>query len=430
MLHRLLHDWRLTALVVAVTLGSPWAAAARADSPQATVVSPGGASQTLSLAALGTGDVVDRSYAVRSEAGEETRTVRGFSLAALLEAAGADPYSFSYLEVQRPSGGAVLLSRAQALGAGGDGPPVVYTTAAGTAFLRPSARADDANAADCFEAPQGLTIVLRKGAALQLRAEASPRKTQPGKPISFEAVVERSGAGEELSYSWYFDDGHSATGPEARHSFAEPGSYDVVIGARASGEEAGASAVVTIQVGAPASGPDRKGGGRSGEHDAPDHGAASGGGEAAGGPSAASAEGGGVPTTATAPRATAVPSAAEPRPTRPAATDPEPARPSPKHEASSPDRLRSSPDSGDRRSAAVGEVVSGELFATERAAEPQQRAEAAAARRGDPRPGPDGGLSVPAAAWGALATLGLLGAGALLEARGIASLLPTRRSAV
>jgi hypothetical protein len=421
MLLRLFQDWRLIALALAVSLGSPWAAAARADSPQVTVVSPGGSAQTLSLDALGAGDVAERPYAVRSAAGEETRTVSGFSLAALL-AAGADPYAFSYLEVQRPSGGAVLLSRAQALGSAGDGPPVVYATATGTAFLRPSAGAEDANAADCFEAPQGLTIVLRKGASLQLRAEASPRRTAPGKPVSFRAVVERSGAGEELTYSWYFDDGHSATGPEASHSFAKPGSYDVVVGARASGEDAGSSAVVTVQVGAPADGPDRRGGGESRKQDAPDHGAASGVGGAAGGSTGGSANSDDAASAAAGAGTTSPPGASPAAAVPPTKSTPDPtvatkrAAPKRDHEA-----VRRHPP---------GEPVSGELLATAAAA-PQstsERAKAAAARRGNPQPA-GGGLSVPAAAWGALAALGLLGAGALVEARGLARLLPIRRGA-
>jgi PKD domain-containing protein len=410
MLHPLFPNWRLIALALAVSLGSPWAAAARADSPQATVVSPGGASQTLALSALGSGDVAERSYLVRSAAGEETRTVSGFSLAALLEAAGADPYSFSYLEVQRPSGGAVLLSRAQALGGFVAGPPVVYPTEAGTAFLRPSIGSGDDNATDSFEAPQGLTIVLRKGAPLQLRAQASPRRTAPGKPVSFEAILERAGAGEELTYSWYFDDGHSAAGPRASHSFAKPGSYDVVVGARASGEEAGASAVVTIQVGAPASGPDRKGGGTSNERDAPDHGAANGSGDASGGSSGA------VPGTATAPSTEAAASTPAATP-EPAAAAPKPDRNKPKREAT-------------KRQPPPGERISGELLATAATALPARPDAAAAARRGNPQAEEGGGgPSVPAAAWGALMTLGLLGAGALLEARGLATLLPSRRGA-
>ncbi len=250
---------------------------ARADAAQVTVVSPGGASQTLALQALaGSEDVVERAYVLRGDEGETTVSVTGFSLSALIDAAGADPYSFSYLEVRRPAGGAVQLSREQALDAGAfaDGPPVVHATAAGTAFLRPAAGADDRNAGDSFEAPQGISVVLRKGTALRARAEASTLKTQPGKVVRFEAIVERAGAGEALQFSWTFDDGHSGSGQNVQQKYAKPGSYDVVLGVTSSGDEAGTSAVVRIRVGEPAGGPDRKGGGSNRAEDAPDHGVA------------------------------------------------------------------------------------------------------------------------------------------------------------
>ena len=92
------------------------AGAALADDAQVTVVAPGGEQQTLSLDALAGGeDVVEGTYAIRSAAGESTQTVTGFSLEAILGAAGTDPFGFSYLEAQRPAGGSVLLSRHQAL---------------------------------------------------------------------------------------------------------------------------------------------------------------------------------------------------------------------------------------------------------------------------------------------------------------------------
>ena len=276
--HRLTAALAVVASLLAIaSLASPWAAAARADVAQVTVVSPGGAEQTLALGALaGSEDVIDRTYLLRSSSGESTQAVSGFSLAALLEAAGADPYGFSYLEVQRPAGGAVLLSRDQALAAGAflDGPPLLYATAAGTGFLRPSAGPEDLNAGDSFEAPQGISVVLRKGARLQVRARASTLKTRPGKPVHFSATVEGAGSGEQLAYSWYFDDGASAESAEATHAFSKRGSYDVVVGVTSDGDDTGASAVVTIQVGAPIAGPDRKGGGRENSAAAPDHGAA------------------------------------------------------------------------------------------------------------------------------------------------------------
>lgn len=367
----LLHHRALIGLLVAgAALALPWAAAARADVSQVTVISPGGAEQTLALEALAGGeDVIDRAYVLRGGEGESSVTVTGFSLAALLEAAGADPYGFSFLEVQRPAGDAVLLSRHQALdpGAFADGPPVVYPTATGTGFLRPSSGAGDLNAGDSFAAPQGISIVLRKGSQLRVRAKASPIHTEPGQPVDFEAIVERAGSGASLAFSWYFDDGGSGSGETARHRFAKPGSYDVVVGVTANGDETGASDVVTVQVGAAPAGPDRKGGGRNEAEDAPDHGSA-------GGPS-------------------------EP--------DPEPQQQAQPKAKTKTEQVKPQPS---------GDLVSGELLGApaEESSQPLQPA-AASARRGRLEGSSGGG--VPAAAWGVLATLGLLGAGALVEAR-------------
>ncbi len=381
MRQRLLPNGLLTAAVAALLLGSPWVSAAGADAAQVTVVSPGGSQQTLSLEALGTGDVASRTYALRSAEGESTATVSGFSLSAILEAVAADPYGFSYLEVQRAAGGSVLLSRDQALdpGAFPDGPPAIYATAAGTGFLRPSSGPDDLNASDSFEAPQGLTIVLGKGQPLQVRARASALRAAPGKPVDFSAIVERAGAGEQLSYSWYFDDGHSAGGETASHSFARRGSYDVVLGVTTPGDDAGASDVVTIQVGAPRGGPDRKGGGTNEDAGAPDHGAATGAGES------------GAP-----PAAAASPASAQSTPVPQPSTSRQQARPDPP----------------------AGEPVSCELLNAVTASAPPRRAAATAARTGRLDDGNGAGPGLSGAALGVLATAALLGLGALTELRG------------
>lgn len=365
MLHRLLHGGLIVAAVAAWSLAAPTLGAASADDAQVTVVAPGGEQQTLSLEALGEGDVVERTYALRSAEGESAQTVTGFSPAALLDAAGVDPYGFSYLEVQRPAGGSVLLSRRHALdpGAFADGPPVIYATAVGTGFLRPSAAETDLNANDSFEAPQGVALVLRNGSPLRVRAQASTLRTRPGRPVTFTALVDRAGAGEQLSYSWYFDDGHSAAGASVRHRFAKRGSYDVVVGVTTPGDDAGASAVVTVQVGPPLAGPDRKGGGASKEADAPDHGAATG------------------------VESSPAPASRPPveRPSEQGPTPPEPA----------------------------GRLVKGISID---AAQDHLLAKPVAARTGSVEPA-TGGIGIPPAGWGLLTTAGLLGAGALIEVR-------------
>ncbi|HKO38471.1 MAG TPA: PKD domain-containing protein, partial [Solirubrobacterales bacterium] len=281
MLHRQLLDGFLiaAAILAAWALAAPGLEAARGDAAQVTVVSPGGTPKTLSLEALaGDEDVTGRSYVLRSGGGESTQVVTGFSLAALVEAAGADPFGFSHLEVQRPAGEVVRLSNDQALDGDGfeNGPPVVYATATGTAFLRPSSGPGDLNAGDSFEAPQGVTIVLRKGSSLRVEVEASTLKTRPGKPVTFTAEAEGAEAGEAITYSWDFDDGSSALGSSATHEFSRRGSYDVLVGVTTPGDSTGTTERVTIQVGPPLAGPDRKGGGKRLDAGAPDHGAATG----------------------------------------------------------------------------------------------------------------------------------------------------------
>jgi plastocyanin len=405
---------------------------ARADAPQVTIVTPGGAQHTLSLEALaGSEDVVEKAYPLRAETGETSTTVTGFSIAALLKAADVDPYGFSYLEVQRPSGGSVLLSSAQALG---ELAPVVYSTGSGTGFLRPAAGAEDFNAADSFASPAGLTIVMRKGASLQARVEATPRKVKVGEKVDFHAVVERSGSGEALTYSWYFDDGGSAEGETATHTFAKPGSYSVVVGVTAAGEETGVSAVVRIQVGeAPKGGPDRKGGGTNKSKGAPDHGAAE-------GPSGPSSSGGPSTSTGTSEAAAppAVPSTSpvptpSPEPTPPAEPKQHKDKPAKRKAESKPAKKPAAKDNRADETAAAqtGQLVSGELLAgsVEKieplAATPKQQA---AARTGTPKAS-DGGSSagVPDAAWGLGAVVALLGIGALAEAGKFVDLLPRIR---
>jgi PKD domain len=384
MLRDLLHP--LAALALGVVCLLVMAGTARADDAQVSVFSPGGEERTLSLAALaGSEDVVERTYVLRAAEGESEQTVTGFSLAAILEAAGADPYGFSYLEVQRPAGGSVLLSRHQALdpGAFADGSPVVYATATGTGFLRPSSGEGDVNATDSFESPQGVALVLRKDSPLLVEAKASTVRTRPGQPVEFTALVERAGAGEQLIYSWYFDDGHSASSARARHSFAKRGSYDVVVGVTTPGNSAGASAVVNIQVGPPLSGPDRKGGGRSRDADAPDHGAAAGTrGAVPPGPAASGGSAAGI----------------TPPDTRPAAAL----------------SVRRSNTGGALREAAEGERVAGRLVSATTSVD---AVDSVAARRGELDDGEGGGL--PDAALGLLVSAGLFGAGVLVESRGV-----------
>ncbi|HEX6152686.1 MAG TPA: PKD domain-containing protein [Solirubrobacterales bacterium] len=385
----MLHGQLLDRLLIAGAILAGWALAApgldaaRADAAQVTIVSSGGTPKTLSLEALAGGeDVTGRSYVLRSAGGESTQVVTGFSLAALVDAAGADPFGFSYLEVQRPAGEVVRLSNDQALDGEGfeNGPPVVYATATGTAFLRPSSGPGDPNANDSFEVPQGVTIVLHKGSSLRVEVEASTQRTRPGKPVTFTAEAEGAEAGETITYSWDFDDGSSALGPTATHKFTHRGSYDVLVGVTTPGDSTGTTERVTIQVGPPLAGPDRKGGGKRLDAGAPDHGAATGTGGTGTGTGTSSDQG-----------------------------------LSPLH--GNAEQKRQPPARQAPRRDPRGEQVSGELLSLTAPAEPAPQAQRPGARAGSPHGEDSGGIGLSGAALGLLITGGLLGAGALTETR-------------
>jgi hypothetical protein len=403
MLQRLLlHFLTATVALAALGLGSPWLGTAAADAAQVTVVSPGGEERELALEALaGKEDVVDRAYTLRSTAGTTTQIVTGFSLAAIIDAAGADPFTFSYLEVQRPAGGSVVLSRYQALDkhAFDNGPPVVYATGGGTGFLRPDSGPGDLNASYSFEAPQGLRVVLRKGVQLQVRASATPLRADPGEKVSFSAVVEGAGSGEQVTFTWNFDDGARLTdaGDNAVHKFAKPGSYEVLVNVTTPGNETGVSDIVTIQVGDPAEGgPNRKGGGKNKDENAPDHGAATG------------------PATSTPGESG---SASIPPP--PVESFPPPTESFPEPEPEPLPQLEPQPAPEPE-----GEPVSGVLLEEGGTAAPEpdtgSEEEPAAARTGtlSEKGGGDGG-GLPDAAIGFVITGALLGAGGLIEARNL-----------
>jgi plastocyanin len=356
------------------------AAGSEALASQVTIVPPrGGTPVTLTEAQLAAAQDVDqRSYDV----GGSPRTVSGVSLAALIVAADVDPV-FSYYEIERSGGEPVRLSRAQ----GGDlafedGPPVVYWDAGAVHFLRPSAGVGDDNAGDSVSAP-ALTIALRSGKLLEVEANASKVRIEPGDTVTFTASVERAGAGQQLDYSWTLEPGESQkAGATVTHRFERRGRYEVALGVTADGDETGGSDVVSVQVGKPVEkGPERDGGGNNETDGAPDSGPADG--ESGAGSNGAASS------------AAATPLAASPTPATPKAP-----------------RERRPQTVGLPESSVEGELLSGLASAS-------RRSLGAALRAGRTGTGSAvaTGLGVPTVAAGAAISLALLGLGAGAELR-------------
>ncbi len=376
-----------------------------------TVTPAKGSAVSLDLAQMPVApDVVDASYTLRS--GDSSRTVKvtGYSLTAVFEAADVDPILVGYVEVPRPAGGSVLLSRRQAFtpGAFPEGSPVLYSDSEGTHFLRPSGSDSDPNEADLVTVGVGaeLPLFARSGTLLQVAVKASTRKTKTGKPVAFAASLERAGAGEDVAYSWTFGDGTSIrnVGPTISHTFKSRGTYDVLVGVTSAGDRVGASGRVTVQVGEPVKqGPDRKGGGSNRNTKAPDSGPADG----AQGP--ASNGGSGGPTSGLP--SYSPPAAATPQPYVPPQSAPEPQSKPPQP---------------------TGDQIEGELLADSSIADqvlkPQPVTETdsakqpVAARTGTADPDGGGGGGVPGVVMGFGATFLMLAGGGLLESRGIGRL--------
>lgn len=265
------------AVVAVVTTG---ALVPVAQAAQVTIVPPrGGSAITLTDLQL---ETVQGTYEVPGEPVPVSgATIPDLIDAAFVEAAKPDPDlqfdpTYSYAAISG-AGQSLLLSRDQIAGAG-DSPPIVWWDEQGTYLASPDGGR---------VAASSIEIELRSRSQLEVKIKATKVRVKPGEPVTFEARVLQSGAGQELEFSWTVVGGAREAGSDTfTHRFEERGEYDVTLGVKAPGDETGAFDVVRIKVGQTSKkGPDRKGGGTNDATDAPDSGSAAGGaaGRAAGG---------------------------------------------------------------------------------------------------------------------------------------------------
>ena len=251
---------QLAALLAAVAafVGPIADAAAQAPGVRVTI-----GSRAVSLSAeqvRASADVPPTPYTLRDPGGNQVVELSGLSLAGLVRLAGGNPATVRELTVPRARGGLVRLSGADLAEPApfADGPPLVFVDGPSLRFFRPTRDANDLNASDNVATQPGddLRVSVLAGPPLAVRASADPARARPGQPIAFSASA--GGAGE-LAFEWRFDDGTTARGRTARHAFAEPGRYRVVVTATAADGSGGASEPVEVAVGrAPAA----AGGGR------------------------------------------------------------------------------------------------------------------------------------------------------------------------
>lgn len=207
------------------------AALAQAASAGVTVVRPDGTGVEVDLASLAPD--VNETYG--------SSNVSGVSLRALLVAAGAETVYRSVKLVT--SGGAVTQTKLQI--ESGQRPPVLYTSGGQIWFVYGSA------------APQQVTGALTQSQSSDdgpiAKATVSRKKLKLRQPATFTAAVSNAAAGEEFTYTWWFDDGTTAVGKMVKHDFKKRGLHKASLTVRPVGATDTATnvyAAVTVQVGA------------------------------------------------------------------------------------------------------------------------------------------------------------------------------------
>jgi PKD domain-containing protein len=293
-----------------------------------------------------------------------------------------------------------------------DGPPVLWMDGAELRFLRP---AGAAAGPVLLAGPGPAAIRLSRPSKLEVRAEASNRRVESGDPVTFTATVDGAPAGEQVEVSWYFDDGRRGRGVRVTHRFRRPGTYDVSVGARISADDPGADDFVTVRVGKPPDGPNRKGGGTNAAANAPDSGVGTGpggpGGSGSGSGTGGSPNGDGGSADSGDDAAARDEAAARRRARR-------------RRAAAREQRERAERRDDPEREQAPGEPAGGrqvrgiELADLSALSSDAGRDALQAARRGSPREEDESGAGIPPAVWWTLGTAALLGLGGWREARG------------
>jgi PKD domain len=249
----LIHAIRLGALTLALLLAGPAAGQAAADTRVVLHLPTG--DRTLTDEDLRDVDVVSQDYVLRSPDSEETETLTGLSISRALEKVGYAPGE-GFVHFERKDETWAMLS---ADDVGDPSPfqdglkPLILLDSVRTHYFRPVRNGTDVNAPDNLQSDdnQPLEVWARAGAPLTVTATASRSDASKGDAVAFAATVSGQRDGESVTVRWRFDDGATAEGSSALHSFDADGVYGVVAVAEGDQDSGGASDVVRIRVGTP-----------------------------------------------------------------------------------------------------------------------------------------------------------------------------------
>lgn len=194
-------------------------------------------------------DIIGAVYTVRERDGSaDDVRVTGVSVGRLLRDTGLD---YRTVEVTRDDGTTLVLSRKQ-INSSEPEPPVIYTKAGTTYFLRQQWREDDVNAMDHFPISGTLALTLRERSPIKVTVTYSPKKIKAGESVTFNASATGGRTSDDYDFHWSFGDG-DRDGPEDEvvHTFEKPERYVVRVTASIPGEQESDPAQVEVTVGEP-----------------------------------------------------------------------------------------------------------------------------------------------------------------------------------
>jgi uncharacterized membrane protein YgcG len=182
----------------------------------------------LSPTALGAPDVLNEDYEMSR--GGDVNVLSGWSLDRVVRR--ADIGRYGYIDI-----GGVYFSRNQVRDWPGDQPPVIYENDDGDAqLIRPIMYEGDNNFRDS-RAGAPLKGQAQDGPVIEAEIRVSEENPKPGEEVTFNARVTRQGAGQELRFNWTFGDGERANTQRATHTFEKRGDFNVGLLVSARGQD-------------------------------------------------------------------------------------------------------------------------------------------------------------------------------------------------
>ena len=166
------------------------------------------------------------TYTHRENPGEPGTqlTLRGMTMARLLDEAGFNPSTVKYVIVVGDDGPNITVTNPEIMGSPyPEGPAVVSDSGGSTRFFRPARRAGGTSELVASAPGTPLEMTVNGGSLLSVRAEATPNPVKAGETVRFRASIAFRPPGASFTFLWDFGDGNSGSGETVTHTYETSG---------------------------------------------------------------------------------------------------------------------------------------------------------------------------------------------------------------